>query len=131
MHERGHERPGAAAIETGDVDGMEREALLGHERALQAAALSEEMDLMPPIAELVGKGQCRIDVARGTARGNGDGELTLIGNGKPSLGTSAPSKRRLSPKKWTSCPRSRSSSARANAGLTWPAVPPAAMATVS
>ena len=31
----------------------------------------------------------------------------------------------------TSCPRSRSSSARANAGLTWPAVPPAAMATVS
>lgn len=90
MHERGHERPGAATIETGDVDGMEREALLGHERAFQAAALSEEMDLMPPIAELVGKSQRRIDVACGTARGNGDGELTLIGHNDPFPDRSSP-----------------------------------------
>ena len=52
-------------------------------------------------------------------------------NGKPALGTSVPSRRRVWPKKRTAWPRSESSSARARAGLTCPAVPPAAMATES
>ena len=84
-NERRDEGPRFGAVEARDLDHREGKARLRHQRGLKTGRLTKELHLMAACRELLGKRERRVDVSRGSARGNGYLELGRHGRAPFSL----------------------------------------------